>query len=54
MRIVCLKYGAHARDPIFIPEGHTKTWGEMTLEGQAETSMRRIALKKLQKHLENL
>lgn len=34
-------------DPIFIPEGHTKTWGEMTDEEQGETSMRRIALEKL-------
>lgn len=35
-------------DPIFIPEGHTKTWGEMTAEEQKDTSMRRIALKKLE------
>ena len=35
-------------DPIFIPEGHEKTWGEMTIEEQKETSMRRIALKKLE------
>jgi len=38
-------------DPIFIPEGHTKTWGEMDAEEQKETSMRRIALKKLEAHL---
>ncbi|MEK7093724.1 MAG: non-canonical purine NTP pyrophosphatase [Patescibacteria group bacterium] len=35
-------------DPIFIPEGYTKTWGEMDNEEQKETSMRRIALKKLE------
>jgi len=35
-------------DPIFIPEGHTLTWGEMTAEQQAETSMRKLALYKLQ------
>ncbi len=34
-------------DPIFIPEGHTKTWSEMSIEEQRETSMRRIALKQL-------
>ncbi len=38
-------------DPIFIPEGHEKTWGEMTPEEQKETSMRRIALKKLENFL---
>ncbi len=38
-------------DPIFIPEGSIKTWGEMTVEEQKETSMRRIALKKLQADL---
>lgn len=38
-------------NPIFIPEGYTKTWGEMDLEEQKETSMRRIALKKLEEYL---
>jgi non-canonical purine NTP pyrophosphatase (RdgB/HAM1 family) len=38
-------------DPSFIPEGHSKTWGEMDAEEQKETSMRRIALKKLEAHL---
>jgi XTP/dITP diphosphohydrolase len=41
-------------DPIFIPKGHTKTWGEMDTEEQKETSMRRIALKKLETHLRTL
>lgn len=41
-------------DPIFIPEGSSKTWGEMTKEEQTETSMRRIALQKLEEHLRNL
>lgn len=40
-------------DPIFIPEGSTKTWGEMNVEEQKETSMRRIALKKLEDYLKN-
>ena len=38
-------------DPIFIPQGHKKTWGEMSAEEQKETSMRRIALKKLESFL---
>ncbi len=38
-------------DPIFIPQGNTKTWGEMSPEEQSATSMRRIALKKLEAHL---
>lgn len=41
-------------DPSFIPEGHTKTWGEMDTEEQKETSMRRIALKKLEAYLKAL
>lgn len=40
-------------DPVFIPEGHTKTWGEMDAEEQKETSMRRIALKKLEAYLKD-
>ncbi len=38
-------------DPIFIPDGHTKTWGEMSAEEQAKTSMRRMALRKLEEYL---
>jgi len=38
-------------DPIFIPEGYKKTWGEMDNEEQKNTSMRRIALKKLEEYL---
>ena len=38
-------------DSIFIPIGHAKTWGEMTKEEQIETSVRKVALKKLQKYL---
>jgi XTP/dITP diphosphohydrolase len=33
-------------DPIFIPKGSTKTYGEMTLEEKNRTSMRRIAVDK--------
>lgn len=38
-------------DPIFIPKGYDKTWGEMTKEEQSDSSMRRIALKKLESYL---
>lgn len=38
-------------DPIFIPNGHSKTWGEMTKDEQVESSMRKIALKELEKML---
>ncbi len=41
-------------DPVFIPEGHEKTWGEMTIDEQNETSMRRVALKKLEPFLKSL
>lgn len=41
-------------DPIFIPSGSEKTWAEMTIEEQKETSMRKIALEKLAKHIKNL
>ncbi len=34
-------------DPIFIPDGHAKTWGEMTGEEKHQTSMRREALEKM-------
>jgi non-canonical purine NTP pyrophosphatase (RdgB/HAM1 family) len=40
-------------DPIFIPEGYTKTWGEMNMEEQDTTSMRRIALRKLENFLKS-
>lgn len=38
-------------DPIFIPQGYEKTWGEMTAEEKDRTSMRKIALGKLQHYL---
>jgi len=41
-------------DPIFIPNGYEKTWGEMDEEEQKQTSMRRIALKKLESYLKDL
>ena len=38
-------------DPIFIPTGSSKTWGEMDIEEQTKTSMRRIALQKMEEDL---
>lgn len=38
-------------DSIFIPLGKEKTWGEMNSEEQKQTSIRRLALEKLQQHL---
>lgn len=40
-------------DPIFIPEGETKTFGEMTLDEKNKYSMRASALKKFKKWLDN-
>jgi non-canonical purine NTP pyrophosphatase (RdgB/HAM1 family) len=41
-------------DTIFIPEGYQKTWGEMDVDEQKETSMRKIALVKLEKYLQGV
>ena len=41
-------------DSIFIPEGHEKTWGEMSEGEQIQSSVRRIGLKKLEAFLESL
>lgn len=38
-------------DPIFIPDGYTRTRGEMTQQEQQECSMRKAALAKLQAFL---
>lgn len=38
-------------DPIFIPDGHEKTFAEMGIEEKNEISMRRIALNKLKEFL---
>jgi inosine triphosphate pyrophosphatase len=39
-------------NPIFIPEGATHTWAEMDFAAQSKTSMRRLAIEKLQVYLE--
>lgn len=38
-------------DPIFIPEGFTKTFAQMSAEEKNQISMRRIALNKLKEFL---
>lgn len=40
-------------DAIFIPNGHTKTWGEMNADEKDATSMRNEALKKLRDYLQS-
>jgi len=44
------KYG-FGWDPIFKPDGHKKTFGEMEREEKNRFSMRKIALEKLRRHL---
>ncbi len=39
-------------DPIFVPEGHSKSFGEMTAEEKNEISMRRFALLRLKTFFE--
>jgi non-canonical purine NTP pyrophosphatase (RdgB/HAM1 family) len=39
-------------NPIFIPDGASKTYAEMCAEEQSEHSMRRLAIEKLQVYLE--
>lgn len=38
-------------DPVFLPEGYSKTFGEMDLEEKNEYSMRRLAVEKLKDYL---
>lgn len=38
-------------DPIFIPNGYNKSWAQMDEQEQRTSSMRRIALEKLEKYL---
>lgn len=38
-------------DKAFIPDGAEKTWGEMNLEEQDKTSLRKIAINKLNEYL---
>ncbi len=41
-------------DNIFMPDGSQKTWGEMNEEEQKQTSVRKLALEKLQKYLDEV
>jgi len=38
-------------DPIFIPNGYSKTFGEMEMFEKSKISMRKIALEKLREYL---
>ncbi len=40
-------------DPIFIPEGYIKTWGQMSKHEQKDSSIRRVALTKLELFLKS-
>ncbi len=40
-------------DPIFQPEGYSKTFGELSAEEKNSFSMRKIATEKLKEHLKN-
>jgi non-canonical purine NTP pyrophosphatase (RdgB/HAM1 family) len=44
--------GGFGWDPIFLPDGYDKTFGEMTLQEKNDISMRRIAANKLKEFLE--
>lgn len=41
-------------DPVFVPEGHSRTFAEMTLEEKNQSSHRAIAVKKLAEYLARL
>ncbi len=43
--------GGFGWDPIFIPDGYSITFGEMSREEKNQISMRKIALEKLREHL---
>jgi inosine triphosphate pyrophosphatase len=45
--------GGFGWDKIFLPNGHEKTFGQMTLPEKNKISMRKIAFKKLANHLAN-
>lgn len=48
------KHGKHSFNQILLPDGHSKTMGEMSMEEHAECSHRRLAFLKLKQQLEAL
>ncbi len=46
--------GGFGYDPVFVPEGHTVTFAEMSLKEKNKISHRSIAIKKLRKFLSGL
>ena len=45
--------GGFGWDPLFVPDNHTSTFGEMSREEKNRMSMRKIALEKLREYLIN-
>lgn len=43
--------GGFGWDPIFLPDGHDKTYGEMSRQEKNELSMRKIATQKLKEYI---
>lgn len=50
---VDLKQGTMGWNPIFLPEGYQRTFGEMTLKERSAISMRYLALIQLKDYLDN-
>lgn len=50
-KIVSPKGTGFGWDPIFQPDGYTKTFGELTAEEKNSFSMRKLALEQFKKHL---
>jgi len=40
-------------DPVFVPEGHTRTFAEMSMDEKNQLSHRAIAVRKLAKYLKS-
>jgi inosine triphosphate pyrophosphatase len=45
------RFGKYSWNPIFMPQGHTRTFGAMSMQEQSEISMRKRALEQLRAYL---